>query len=223
MRRRFSSPAATTKGGSGVAGGAGSGAGASSSSAPQAARSAPTGRDAARPRSRRRLILTDSATLIALRTVRRDRRQKALGRSADLVDVGAEGRLVLARGPVVAADPSAPLRAGLAHELQRRRLDLRRRRRAITLTQRFDAPAHASALRRPLPRWPAQESRRQKDNGSYQLQHAIDGDAQQAEGQEQQPDDGVQNESDERQRPAEHEEDQPEGKRGHLIGSPGGA
>src|SRR5579871_1015435 len=58
--------------------------------------------------------------------------------------------------------------------------------------------------------WSAQQSHRQEENRSYQRQHALHGDADDAERQEQQPNKGIKHEREQRQRPAEEEQQAPE-------------
>jgi hypothetical protein len=50
----------------------------------------------------------------------------------------------------------------------------------------------------------------QKDNSRYQFQHAVHSDADDTEGQQQQPDDGIGNQSEQGQRPAKEKENTPE-------------
>lgn len=64
---------------------------------------------------------------------------------------------------------------------------------------------------------PAKHSRWQKDDGFYQFQHTINGDAQDPEWQRQQPEYGIKHQGQQRQRPAQEEQQAPEQEREHRL------
>src|SRR5262249_53376898 len=66
-----------------------------------------------------------------------ERNEKFAGRRHDLFHRMVEGRLVLLRGVIEAAE--------LAHELQRRGMDLVRRRRRLEMEQGLDIAAHGGS------------------------------------------------------------------------------
>src|SRR4030042_2298524 len=66
---------------------------------------------------------------------------------------------------------------------------------------------------------PAQQARRKGDDRLEQVQDGAHGDAQEPEGEEQEPDDGEKKKSHEGDRPANHEQDEPEQKFYHLRAS----
>lgn len=69
----------------------------------------------------------------------------------------------------------------------------------------------------------AQESCRQGDESSDELENAADGDADEAEWKEKQPDEGVEDECKEGKRPAKDKEKTPEKKLDHGAQPPGAA
>ena len=75
--------------------------------------------------------------------------------------------------------------------------------------------AWAARRSRPLPA-PADRPSRQTDDCTQELEHAIDYDAEEAEGEQEKPDEGIGHERQQCQRPAHDEQNQPDQKLPHI-------
>src|SRR3990172_5123179 len=65
----------------------------------------------------------------------------------------------------------------------------------------------------------AQQARGKPDDRTEEREHALNGDPDQAERQQEHPDDGIEDEGQKRQRPAHHQQQQPEQEPGHRHAS----
>jgi hypothetical protein len=63
----------------------------------------------------------------------------------------------------------------------------------------------------------AEHSRRKHDNAAYHAEHAVNGDADDAERNQQNPDEGIYDQRQEREWPAKKQEDAPEKKFPHVL------
>jgi hypothetical protein len=68
-----------------------------------------------------------------------------------------------------------------------------------------------------LLRRPSQDPQRQKDDASHQAQDAVDREAEEAEGQKKEPDEWIDEQGEQRQRPAEDEQYEPEEQGNHVA------